>query len=257
MAGIFERISSGIAQVELAKIKRRLPGSVQKSLPLARKLLYGGTDALLHSGIDMLMERYGVIGGPGSRIPGDPRSLLQPTELLGGITLKQARQMFDECMETSWQKRNLWFINITNISGGLPFNLNLFATDVGYTGFNTIGDPIQIGSGFADQPIAGERREIRVTTMDDQYGSAKRWFKDRYDRMIHRDGTVGLPIEYLFRVSIIHARVTEQLSSGDDPFIDSFIVRPGSIENELSRREDSLAEYQMSFVQSDTFTGLA
>lgn len=251
---IFERITTGIALKGVSELKRKTPGSVQKALPLARKLLYGGPDALINGGIDLLMERFGVFG---TRGPGESDALRQPTQLLGGITLKQAREIYDECMETAWEKKNLWLITVTNMTGGLPLNLNLFATDVSYTGFNVTGEAILIGSGSFDVPTNSDRIEFRVTTMDDEYGSVKRWFKDRHDKMFHKDGTTGLPIDYLFRVQIIHARIAGQIEGGEEPFVDSYIMRPGSIENELSRRDQALAEYQMTFVQYDTFTGLS
>lgn len=251
---IFDRITSGIAQKGVAAIKKKTPGSIQRHLPLARKLLFGGPDALINSGIDMLMERFGISG---TMIPGQSDALLYPTSLLGGISLKQAREMFEEGVETNWQRKNLWFISVTNLTGGEPLNINLFATDVSYTGFSVAGEAVPVGSGSFDLPTNSERIEIRVTTMDDEYGSVKRWFQDRHDRMFYRDGTQGLPVDYLFRVSIIHARVTEQLLAGDDPYVDSFIVRPGNFETDLSRREQAMAEYPMTFVQYDTFTGLS
>lgn len=254
---IFDRIASGIGQRAVAETKRKTPGNVRKHLPLARKLLFGGPEEFLNAGIDDLMARYGVLGGPGTRIPRSSTALLEPTPLLGGISLKQAREIFDECVETNWQKKNLWFVAVTNLSDGEPININLFATDISYPGFNVVGDAVLVGGGSFDLPTNSERREIRVTTMDDDYGTLKRWFKDRHDRMFNPDGTMNPPADYLFRVDIVHARVTDRLAADDDPFWDSFIVRAGTIENDLSRREDQLAEFQMSFVQYDTFTGLS
>jgi hypothetical protein len=41
-----------------------------------------------------------------------------------------------------------------------------------------------------------------------------------------------------------------------DGWVDSFVMRPGMLDFDLSRREDALQELQMTFVQWDTFSAI-
>ena len=253
---LFERIATAVTQKAVHSVKASTPNKIQKHLPLARKLLFKGPDAFLNAGLDALLERFGVIGGAGSRLPGQSRALREPTELLGGITLKQAREIFEQSAATDFSKRNLWCIRITNLSGGESPDFNLFATDVSYAPYTITGDAVHVGTGSFDVVTNSERVEMRVTTLDDASGSLKRWFRDRHNRMCHQDGTLGLPIEYLFRVEVMHAFISEQAYGSGEAFWDTYIMRVSGKEIELSRRDDALQEIQMSFVQFDTFTAL-
>lgn len=253
---IFDRVAQAVTQKAVQKIQTKIPKKIQQHLPLARKLLYGGPEAFVNAGLDLLLERFGVLGGAGSRIPGTSPSLRAPTPLLGGITLKQAREIFEQSAAIDFAKKNLWCIRVTNLNGGMDFEFNFFATDVSYTPFTIAGEAVHVGSGSFDTVTNAERVEMRVTTLDDAYGSVKRWFYDRKARMTLRDGTVGLPVDYLFRVEVMHAFPTEQAYGSNEAFWDTYIMRPGGIEIDLSRRDDGLQELQLSFVQFDTFTAL-
>lgn len=253
LSSIFERVSSQIATTALSKV--RIPTKVQQHLPLARKLIRGDIDGAINVGLDMVGEKFGVPGF-GSRYPGPSMGLFTPSALLGGITMKEARAIFEECVATDYAKKNLWHIAITNLSGGEPYNFNLFATDVGYAPSTVSGDAVLIGSGSFDNITGTERVEMRVTTLDDSEGSIKRWFKDRYDRVARPDGTFGLPVEYVFKVEVMHAFISERAEGSGAAFIDTFLMRPTSIEYEKSRRDDNLEELQMTFTQFDTFSAL-
>lgn len=253
---IFDRVASGVSQKALQEAKARTPTSVQRYLPLARKLLFQGPEGLVNAGLDELLERFGVIGGPGTRLPRSTGAIYQPSELIGGITLKRAREMFQRHIETDFAKKNLWCIRVTNVSGGDPFDINLFATDVSYSGFQVTGQPVPVGSGSFDTVTTSEPREVRVTTMDDTAGTVKLWFEERHNRMCKPDGTFGLPLDFVFRVDIMHAFIGEEAIGSGEAFWDSYIMRPGSIEYDLSRREDGMQEITMSFQQFDTFAAL-
>lgn len=250
----FDRIANAVTQKALSSVQQRIPQSVQKHLPLARKLLSGGVEGAASAGLDLLLERFGISG---TNLPGFSNGLYQPSSLVGGVTLAQAREIFERMAAADYEKKNLWCIRVTNLDGGsLGLDFNFFATDVGYAPFAVAGDAIQIGSGFMDNPNADERVEMRVTTLDDSYGTIKRWFRDRMARMVYPNGLMGLPGDYLFRVEVMHAYADESAYGSGQALWDTYIMRPGTIEYEKSRREDGLSELQMTFVQFDTFTAL-
>jgi len=60
---------------------------------------------------------------------------------------------------------------------GIPEAFSMFATDVSYGRFTLTGEKKQIGSGYADTLNSSGPVDVHVTTMDDQRGTLKRWFK--------------------------------------------------------------------------------
>lgn len=248
MAGIVERLANAVTQKAVSTATAAIPSSVQKHLPLARKLVSGDVDGLINSGLDALFERFGITGTNG---------LYGTTPLLGGLTLAEVRKQFEQCIAIEHAKANLFCLKISNLSGSLVAqDFNLFALDVSYSGANVAGNAVEIGCGSFDLVTNSNRHEMRVTTLDDSYGSLKRWFKDRHNRMCHKDGTFGLPPEYLFRVRVMHAFFSDEIQGASAAYSDTYLMRPGSIDYELSRREDQLQELQMTFVQWDTFAAL-
>ena len=249
---IFERVTNAVTQRALDKAGSKIPQSARKHLPLARKLLSGGVDGLIGAGLDGLFERFGING---TTLATGVES--QPSQLIGGITMAEARRRFEEHVDSvDPAKKNLWNIRVRNIKGGDPLDINLFALDVSYAPFQVQGDAVMVGSGSFDNVTNADRCEMRVTTLDDTSGTVKRWFAERHDTMCHQDGTFGLPIEYLFRVDVLHAYIDEQIDGAAQGWTDSFVMRLGALDFELSRRESGLQEIQMTFVQWDTFANL-
>lgn len=238
--GIFERLSSQVAQKFLPKLS--VPTRVSKYLPAATSLLKGDLSGAFGSLLNQVL-------GPalGSSLSGTQ------LKLVGGITLDEARRLFEETANTDFAKKNLWFISATNLGGGSAPYLNLFATEVSYTPITIAGEAMRVGSGQFDKVDGTERVSMRLTTYDDSSGTIKRWFHDLAAKLAHKDGTFGLPSEYLIRLTVTHATITEGQGGA---FTNEYVMRPESIESELSRREDGLEELQMTFVQFDTFSSL-
>lgn len=250
-SSIFERVTNAVTQKALERANAKIPASARKHIPLARKLISGGLSGAIDSGLDLLFEKIGLRG---TMMPGE--GLDSPSQLMGGLTMAEARQLFEQHSSNDFAKKNLWCLRVRNIQGGEALDINMFAVDVSYPGFSVQGDAIQVGSGSFDNVTNSERREMRITTLDDSYGSVKKWFKERHSQMCHADGTFGLPIEYVFRVDVLHAFISEQSDGAVDGWVDSFVMRPGMLDFDLSRREDALQELQMTFVQWDTFSAI-
>lgn len=237
---IFERLAFQVGQKYLPKVG--IAPEVSKYVPAIRNLLQGDIAGAVGGILDQLL-------GPmlGSSLEGNRLALA------GGITLAEARQMFEETANTVFAKKNLWHLSASNVSKGATPNLNLFATEVSYTAHSITGEAVRVGSAFIDKLEGTERVEMRITTYDDSVGSIKRWFEDLRLQLAHRDGTFGLPIDYLVRFKVTHASILEGASNA---YVNEYVMRPSTIETELSRRDDGLEEIAMVFVQFDPFTSL-
>lgn len=135
---------------------------------------------------------------------------------------------------------------------GLPTGsgmFNLFATTVSYSPETMLGEKIPFGSANMDKLTGTESTELQITTMDDEAGTLKRWFEGKCGQAARKDGTFGLPSEYLVNIAIYHAVVKPD----DRAFKFHAKMRPASIQYDLSRSEQALQEIQMSFSQFDSF----
>ncbi|WP_186083665.1 hypothetical protein [Burkholderia gladioli] len=180
--------------------------------------------------------------------------------LFGGVTVADARAICEEVQATQYAKRNLYFIEIVDFypdlggSLGLESSLfNLFATHVSIGPMGVVGDAINIGSAVVDSLHAGERLEIRLTTLDDAAGSIKKWWQTRQRLTAKPDGTFGVPADYLLQVRILHAAINDDVMTRYGGYEQVYVMRCGTMETDLSRSEDALQEIQLSFVQFDTF----
>lgn len=259
MAGsIFDRVVDQVSQQAAERL--RVPQVVNRAMPLARAITSGDGGEIVNKSLDQL---FGPSFGNKSILGFDLGGLLgtgsSSGEVIGGISLKRAREIFEECAATKYARKNLWFISIRDLKAGqhAASKINLFATEVSYNVITVSGEPVRVGSGSFDTVNNSERVELRVTTMDSEAGDLKKWFKERTDRLAHSDGTFGLPIDYLMKIEILHAYMDAGISGAEVAYKDAMIMRPGDMAFDLSRREQGMQEIQMSFVQFDTFTNLA
>lgn len=141
--------------------------------------------------------------------------------------------------------------SLSDKGGGMTNVHNMLATNVSYTPFSIEADPYSIGSAIIDNPKSSAKAELSISSMDDEYGTIKRWFKNMASRVIHSDGTVGLTSEGLVKITLLHAFISDHTNQGG--FEESIVCRPVSLDYELDRRTDELQEFTMRFEQTDTF----
>lgn len=135
--------------------------------------------------------------------------------------------------------------------GGITANFNMLATEINYSPFSIEADQYNVGSAIIDGVKSSQQAEISITTMDDEQGTIKRFFKQQASAMVHKDGTVGVLLDGLVQIRILHAFVSDNTNNGG--FEEAIVARPVSIEYDFSRREDTMQEFTMRFVQTDTF----
>lgn len=140
--------------------------------------------------------------------------------------------------------------SVANIAGS---TIDLLAIDVSYSEA-LIGDSIQIGGSFIDRVTGRQPVEMQITTMDDEAGSLKRWFKAKLEQVARPDGTFGLPNDYAVDIEVFHAipggLPAEQQSRA---YSVKRSMRAVSSQHDLSRRDQALAELQMVFTEVDPF----
>ncbi|MCA0214684.1 MAG: hypothetical protein LCH79_16090 [Proteobacteria bacterium] len=187
---------------------------------------------------------------------GGAAEVAQP--LLGGMTLAQARDTYQQLASAQLARKNLFFIQIVDYNPppveyapGSYFTslFNLFALDVSYSASTLVGEKIPLGAAMLDRLTGKEAIELNITTMDDSRGSLKRWFAAKVEQAAHGDGTFGLPSESWIDVEIYHATPMAR----EDAYKQHVRMRPQSIQHEASRREQSLGELAMTFTEVDTF----
>jgi len=247
MAGIWERAAWQVAQKAAQSVK--IPAKIAQKLPLAKKILGGDFAGAIEGFVG---EKLGLpfFGG---NIYGPP---LGETPLLGGLSPQEVLDIYQEVSTIAYSRKNLFFINITDLKAdlGKPLaNLNMLTTSVSYAGLTISGDNQRIGGGSMHLPANREVPEIRITVYDDQEGSIKRWFYTRADIMINPDGTHGLPIDYLMKMQIVHGFVNDMVTGSENAWVDTFVVKPTSLEVDKSRQEDGLDELQITLTAFDTF----
>src|SRR5690606_872553 len=121
---------------------KAIPQNARKHLPLARELLVNGPGGLINAGLDSVLLKYGVLG-TASNMPEHSAAYFGPNDLLGGLTLKEAREIFQRSIATDYAKKNLFLVNVTNLDGAAQeFDFNFFVTEISYPGATVAGEAV-------------------------------------------------------------------------------------------------------------------
>lgn len=201
----------------------------------------------------------GASATPGRAIPGG-----WPAAPVWGAL--QDQQTYYEAWRLHSQTQKAWkhlfhvsvldFASSDAAGQGVERLFNLFALDVSFTGFMLTGEAVPLGSGIVDNLTGIERVEVRVTTYDDRRGTLERWFMAKCRQAANQDGTFGLPRDYLVVLTIQQMPASLEVPTSTDDgerLTRKYLMRPVSIEVELSRRDPGPKELQMTFAQWDTF----
>lgn len=191
-------------------------------------------------------------------LKGKLASALSKNQLLGGITIDEARRIHDEIQSTNYSKKNLFLLELRDSNppsgnGDIAHLFNLFATDVSFGPQTITGETKNIGMAVMDVVTGTERVEMRITTYDDTAGTIKSWFEAKCAQVAHADGTAGVPFDYLIGINILQSATDEIGAALFGGHQSEYVMRPASMEIELSRSEDALQMLQMTFVEFDTF----
>lgn len=140
---------------------------------------------------------------------------------------------------------------LNEVGGGITSNFNMLATNLSYTPFSIESSNHNVGAAIVDAVRSAQKAEISITTMDDEQGVIKKWFKQKASSAVHADGTVGVLADSLIQIRVLHAFVSDNTNMNG--FEETLIVRPAGVEYEFDRREDGVQEFTLRFEQTDTF----
>lgn len=244
-----------------------------------------GGDILGTGAVDSLLS--GDILGAGANImdsalldrllPGVAGSVLSqfrywgtPTPLFGGISPADAKKIITEMQAVKFSKKNLFLIEVSSPLGNVSKRFNMFVTGLDYSPLTLSGEKHEIGCVSVNSINSAEPTELSITTLDDNDGFIKNWFKAHCYVAASSNGTVGVPGLYAIKIKILHGFITRDSQSGGlfSSLIKSFLpqtssktsgyediglFKPVNMDLSLSRREDDLEEIQMTFSQLDTY----
>lgn len=197
----------------------------------------------------------GDFAGAAAQAMGKALGATVPSAATAWQTMAELRRWFEAAVGRDLAKKNLWHLQISPFNDQLSIipNFNLYALNVTYNAVTLTSDVINLGSGFFHAPSAGEPVRMQVTTYDERQGYIKRWAEEVKGLEAHADGTFGLPIEYLQRVTVTHASAVAEDESGATR---TFTMKLESCEVDLDRSAEDFEVLQLSFVQFDSFGSL-
>lgn len=209
-----------------------------------------------HLGVRLL--EYGLAD---SLIPGLQAILAQarywraPTPLFGGISPTDARAILRETQGIAWHKNNLFLVEISLADAkqslnSPPTRFNLYVTGVEYAPQSLVGDAYNVGAAVLSGVKNTAAVELKITTLDDQQGTIKTWFKNQCALSAHPDGTVGVPLNYVCQISVLYG-VSRKLTVAPYETIGWF--KPTKLEAKLTRASEGMEELTLSFLQTESF----
>ena len=174
-----------------------------------------------------------------------------PTKLMGGVSPNEAKALFEEYSAIELASKKLYLIEVIDLKpAGFSPNWQFFVTEMSYSPITLTADKKKIGSSVMDMFSQTEHTDLTMTTWDDKKGTIKRWADSKASKTAASDGTVGLPIDYLLRIKILHSFFSEGSNKGG--YRSKFLMRLVSAEYGHSRSEGGFQDIQLQFTQFDT-----
>ncbi|MFM6986622.1 MAG: hypothetical protein ACKOXG_10895 [Arenimonas sp.] len=188
---------------------------------------------------------YGVPVEVSSAVPYNPvRDVLNimSSDLLGMVT-----RGLQGAMNSAMGINDATAATALSVGVSVPHMFNLLGESVSYS-TALGGEKVAVGGATLDKLIGAEPVELEFSTLDDEVGTIKRWFRGKQVQAVHRDGTVGLPDDYCVRITIQHGHA----KASTDAYAARWRMRPASISHSLSRSGADVERLQMTFTQSDS-----
>ena len=265
--GLFDLVSNQVLGQIAGQVKKRIPSNAIAGLQTAGNVLgkvasgnlLGAASALINS--RFIRDKFPI----GADLASQAEYWLTPTPVFGGIAPVDAQELYGYVRDLDLAKKNLFLIEISDLTPTAsvwldgptylgtdgPRAFNIFATDVSYTPVSVSGEKHRVGGATTDGVNSFDPTDLRITTMDDTVGTIKEWYRWKARQAVNWDGTVGVPADYLVRIRILHAFITN--GSNVLGYEDTYLMRPATAEVELSRRDNNIQEMHLNFSQFDTF----
>lgn len=165
----------------------------------------------------------------------------------GTEDFNKLRLLTKTLVKTDFQKDWLFRLAID----GEPSEFDLFVKDISYGIFETATDEEQYGSASIAWPTANQTMKITMTVRDHIDGRVQAFLKAWNGKVVHSDGTVGLPYGpdgYVRNVKIYN--LTEAGGESMTCSYEMYPIQCGEVAR--SREKGEFMEFPATFVQFST-----
>lgn len=154
------------------------------------------------------------------------------------------RRLVKQLVATDFEKEWLFRIELE----GEPQEFDLFVKDISYSIFETATDDEQVGSAVLVWPTGSQSVRVSMTCRDHHDGRVRKFIKNWSAKVVHPDGTVGLP--YGANGYVKKCRIHSQTDDGSENTDEEFEVYPIQCgEVSRSRENGQFLEFPVTFVQ--------
>ncbi len=115
---------------------------------------------------------------------------------------------------------------------GMPEDMSLFVKNISYGKGSIISDEKDIGTGVYNSPSKKSAGSLTLTLFDDEDGVISDYIESLKGRIFNEDGTINLPVDYIFKVRIYRIRqnLTERLDYEADMYCEENNDYSGDVE---------------------------
>ena len=152
------------------------------------------------------------------------------------------RQLVKKLVLTDFQKDWLFSVSID----GAPDDLDMYVKDVSYKPLGISTESDNVGSVGYSYPKNFEEIQVSITFCDNSDGRIYSWLKQWMQKVVHTDGTVGLPYGddgYLKNV-VINNMTEDGKTTGSETF-EMYPITIGEISR--SRENGKFMEFPVTF----------
>lgn len=263
--GLFDAIASQVTGLAVAQVAKGVSPSVLNKLSAGGSAVGQLLSGNILGAAATVASAFSGSFPLGAEVATQLAYMNTPTPLFGGLTPAAAQQIYNECAGIPVARKNLFLVEISEFSGGGGIWLNgpsylstsdsrafnIFVTEIDYSPWTISGEKRRIGSASMDSVGGFEPVEMRLTTIDDSIGSVKQWMNYRCGLVVNKDGTVGIPYNYLVKIRVLHSFLSDDTNPGG--YENTYLMRPVGLTSPLSRRDNAIEEVTLAFTQFDTF----
>ena len=160
------------------------------------------------------------------------------------------KQMSKKLMRTTFQAEWLFRLEVS----GAPSDFDLYVKDISYPHFEIVTDDEQVGSATLSWPKTEQAVQISMTVRDNTDQRVAKFLRQWAHKVVHTDGTVGLPYGASGYVKDVSVYV--QTPKGTETLVckrEMFPIKCGEIS--MSRENNAWMEIPVTFSQFSTLSG--
>lgn len=113
---------------------------------------------------------------------------------------KSLKSLAHKQMTTQYQHGWQWVIEFSGKGINAPSDLELYAKSIEHGGATIEYEEKQIGANTINSPVHKTAGTITLIIRDNEDGRWEEFFKTLIKRVVNDDGTVNLPVDYLFNM---------------------------------------------------------